>query len=159
MDSLLRALEITKIGRKAFNNILDNYRLEQLNYIPPKFANNLFWNIAHVVVTQQLLIYRLSGLPVLISEEWVKKYKKGTTAKADATQGDLEELKVVLNQTIKQTEKDINLGNFKKFSPYTTSIGFEIKTINDAFEFNNFHEGIHLGYVLALKKEVKSIQV
>ncbi len=27
-----------------------------------------------------------------------------------------------------------------------------LKSIEDAIQFNNFHEGIHLGYILALKK-------
>lgn len=69
----------------------------------------------------------------------------------------MEELKILLFDTIKRTEKDITSGKFKKISPYKTRTGFEIKTINDAFEFNNFHEGVHLGYVLALKKEIKNI--
>ncbi|MGB5463369.1 MAG: DinB family protein, partial [Aureibaculum sp.] len=29
-----------------------------------------------------------------------------------------------------------------------------LNNIQDAIEFNNFHEGIHLGYILALKKLV-----
>jgi hypothetical protein len=34
--------------------------LEQLNKIPEGYNNNLIWNIAHVVVVQQMLVYKLS---------------------------------------------------------------------------------------------------
>jgi len=40
----------------------DNYTLEQLNKIPEGFSNNLIWNIGHIIVTQQVLIYKLSNL-------------------------------------------------------------------------------------------------
>jgi len=35
------------------------FSLEQLNKIPEGFNNNLIWNIAHCVVTQQLLCYKV----------------------------------------------------------------------------------------------------
>jgi len=136
MENLKRALEITKVSRKAFRNILDNYTLKQLNKVPDGFKNNLFWNIAHVVVTQQLLCYRLSGLDTLVDEEWI-------------------ELKELLFSTIEKIEEDIEAGLFNEFKEYPTSTGFVLKSVGDAFEFNNFHDGIHLGYVLALKKVVK----
>ena len=154
MENLKKALEITKVSRKAFRNVIDNYSLAQLNLVPKGFKNNLFWNIAHVVVTQQLLVYRLSGLDVAVSDEWVELYKKGTSTSKDATEQDLEELKTLLISTIEKTEKDIDSSLFKEYTEYPTSTGFTLKSIEDAFNFNNFHEGIHLGYVLALKKAV-----
>lgn len=152
MEDLKNALEITKVNRKALSKILTHYSLEKLNKVPEGFSNNLFWNIAHVVVTQQLLIYGLSGLEKNIPQEWIDLYKKGTTTQRDATEKELENLQEYLFSTINQTEKDLNAGIFKTYSPYMTSTTFELKNINDAFQFNNFHEGIHLGYILALKK-------
>jgi len=152
MEILKSALEVTKVNRKALIKILDHYNLEKLNKVPQGFNNNLFWNIAHVVVTQQLLVYGLSGLDKNIPDEWVDLYKKGTSTQHDASEKELIQLRKFLSSTIKQTEKDINANIFKKYSPYMTSTGFELKSITDAFNFNNFHEGIHLGYILALKK-------
>lgn len=155
MENLKRALEITKVSRKAFRNILDNYTLKQLNKVPNGFKNNLFWNIAHVVVTQQLLCYKLSGLETMVNDEWIDLYKKGTSTIGEASENDLKTLKELLFSTIEKIEEDIESGLFKEFNEYPTSTGFVLKSVNDAFEFNNFHDGIHLGYVLALKKAVK----
>lgn len=154
MEDLKNALEITKINRKAMAKILDHYSLEKLNTIPQGFTNNLFWNIAHVVVTQQLLVYGLSGLEKNIPEDWVDLYKKGTSTERDANEDELNQLRNFLFSTIEQTEKDIDAKIFKEYSSYMTSTGFELQSISHAFNFNNFHEGIHLGYILALKKSL-----
>ncbi len=70
-----QVFELNRISRKMMAPFLENYTLDQLNQIPPGFSNNLIWNIAHVVVTQQILVYKLSGLPMLISDELVEKCK------------------------------------------------------------------------------------
>jgi hypothetical protein len=49
-----------------------------VEYNPEGYSNNLIWNIAHIIVVQQMLVYKLSGLPMMISDEMVEKYKKGT---------------------------------------------------------------------------------
>ncbi|MFC5047554.1 DinB family protein [Aquimarina hainanensis] len=145
-------LRITHVNRKLMKKILDSYSLEALNTVPEGFSNNLIWNVAHVVVTQQLLVYKLSGLPMMLDEEMVETYRKGTKTERDATQEEVDKVKELLFATLDQTEKDIEAGVFKKYTEYPTSTGFVLETIEDAMDFNNFHEGIHLGYILAMKK-------
>ncbi len=155
MDQLQRALEITRTSRILHLKVLNSLSLEQLNTVPNGFKNSLFWNFAHIVVTQQLLVYKLSGMQMIVSNEWIELYKKGSVFTKAATENDLKDLKEILLSTIKSTEKDLNEGNLKSPStPYLTSTGFELKTIEDVFQFNNFHEGIHFGYILAMKKAV-----
>jgi hypothetical protein len=72
---------------------LENYTLEQLNKVPEGFNNNLIWNIAHIiVVVQQMLVYNLSGLPMMASPEMVEKYKRGTKPEADVTQEEVDKI-------------------------------------------------------------------
>ena len=61
MDTTFR---IWETSRGLYKNFLDNYSLEQLNTIPSGMSNNLIWNLGHVVVSQQKLVYALSGLPM-----------------------------------------------------------------------------------------------
>ncbi len=147
-------LVITRVNRKIIEKILDNHTLEQLNMVPEGFKNNLIWNIAHVVVTQQLLMYKLSGLPMMINDELVEKYRKGTKTEGPITADEVAQVKGLLFSTIDKAEKDLAQHVFKEYNEYETSTGFVLKSIEDAIQFNNFHEGIHLGYILALKKAV-----
>ena len=61
--------DISLKNRNILNTFFEKCSLEELNKIPEGFNNNVIWNIAHVVVTQQLLVYDMSGLPMLIREE------------------------------------------------------------------------------------------
>lgn len=147
-------LEITKTNRRLLTKIMDKYSLEDLNKVPEGFSNNLIWNIAHVVVTQQLLVYKLSGLPLIIDDEMIDLYKKGTKTEREVSQEEVDTIKELLFSTLDKTEEDINAGIFKEYQEYPTSTGFVLKSVKDAMNFNNFHEGIHLGYILALKKSL-----
>jgi len=146
--------DITLKTRAIFKNFLETYNLDQLNKIPEGFSNTIYWNIKHIVITQQLLVYGLSGLPMLLSEAEIEAFRKGSKAEAKATNEDVELLKKQLFSTVEQTQKDYKNGKFTEFTSYTVSTKSVLSTIDEALEFNNFHEGIHLGYILAMKKAI-----
>ena len=148
------AFDATIKNRIILNSFLEKYSLEQLNLVPEGFRNNMFWNIAHTVVTQQLLIYNFSGLPMMVSDEMVAKYRKGTKTEHNASQAEVNEIKALLFTTIEKTKEDYNKSIFKLYKEYTVSTGSTLTKVEDAITFNNFHEGIHLGYILALKKSL-----
>ena len=138
--------------RTIFYKILETLTLDQLNVKPKGFNNTIFWNIKHVVITQQLIIYRFSELPVLVTENEIETYKKGTKSEGKATIEDIELLKYQLFSTLEQTKEDYQKGLFKKYTEYTVSTKSILTSIDEALAFNNFHEGIHFGYILAMKK-------
>lgn len=146
--------DIVLKNRKIMATFLDAFSLEDLNKVPKNFNNNLVWNIAHLVVTQQLLTYSLSGLPMHVSDELVEKYKKDSKVHGDVSQEEVNEIKSLLFSTIEKTKEDYKKGVFNTFKPYTTSTNSTLNSFEEAMEFNNFHEGIHLGYILALKKSL-----
>jgi hypothetical protein len=147
-----QTFDITRTSRKILSQFLEKYTLEQLNKIPEGFSNNLIWNIAHIVVVQQMLVYKLSGLPMNVSDEMVNAYKKGSKPEHIASQSEVEEIKILLSKTIDQTEKDFDNGVFKNFEEYPTSTGFVLKSTQDAMVFNNFHEGLHIGIMMSIRK-------
>ncbi|KAA1247669.1 DinB family protein [Aquimarina sp. RZ0] len=147
-------LEITRTNRKTLEKILNSYSLEELNKVPEGFSNNLIWNIAHVLVTQQLLVYRLSGLSPMIDDEIIDLYKKGTKTEKPVNQDEVDFIKDLLFSTVDKIEKDIDANIFTEYKEYPTSTGFVLRSIADAMMFNNYHEGVHLGYILALKKSL-----
>ncbi|MBB3698249.1 DinB family protein [Flammeovirga yaeyamensis] len=131
---------------------IDGYSLEQLNKIPDGFRNNLIWNIGHVLVAQEGLIYKSSNLPVHVSKELIDKYTVGSVPDGKATQEEVDEIKKLLFSTLDQLEQDLNNDVFKEYHERKTKTGFTISNLNDALVFTNFHEGIHLGVMLSIKK-------
>jgi hypothetical protein len=149
-----KQFEILKANRLIILKVIENLSLEQLNKIPDGFRNNIAWNVAHLTVIQQLLCYKLSGLKITVSEEMVEKYQKGTAPNSDMTQGELETLKTYFLTQVGTFKEDYNNNIFTEYNTYPTSANVTLNDIGDAIEFNNFHEGIHLGYILALKNLV-----
>ena len=147
-----QTFELNRTCRKLIAPFLEEYTLDQLNTIPEGFSNTLFWNIAHVVVTQQLLVYKLSGLPMLISDELVDKYKKGSKPEQAATQEEVDQIKALIFDLVDQTQADYGSGVFTQFTEYPTSSGFILKNVKHAMAYNNFHEGLHLGIMMSMKK-------
>ena len=148
------AFDITIKNRFILQRFIDQYSLKDLNTVPKGFSNNIIWNIAHTIVTQQLLVYNLSGLPILVSDALVARYKKGTKVEHAVSQDEVDLIKSLLFSTIEQTKEDYSHKIFKSYESYTTSTNSTIASVEDAIAFNNFHEGIHLGYILALKKSL-----
>lgn len=144
--------EVNRTSRKMLSSYFENYTLEQLNKIPEGFSNNLIWNIAHVLVTQQILVYKLSGLPMSVSDEMVELYRKGTKPERDVTQAEADEIKALLFKTVDQAEADYNSGIFVNYQEYPTSTGFVLQSAKGALEFNNFHEGLHIGIMMSIRK-------
>lgn len=146
--------EILKKSRELVLNKIDNLSIEQLHKIPEGFKNSIAWNVAHLVVTQQLLHYKLSGLNCLASDELIEKYKKGTLPTETFSEEELEEIKELLIGLPDTLKEDFEAGIFKEYKEYETSLGFVLDSIESAVVFNNLHEGIHLGVIMSLVKLV-----
>jgi hypothetical protein len=143
---------INQTSRNTIAIFLDNHTLEQLNTIPEGFSNNLIWNIGHIIVVQQMLVYNLSGLPMMVSEEMVSRYKRGTKPEHSVTQEEVDEFKKLLWSTLEQTKKDFAANIFKNFTEFTTMSGYTMKSAQEAMEFNNYHEAIHTGIMMQIRK-------
>ena len=147
-----KTFDILLKNRMILHEFLKKTPKEDLFRIPDGFNNNIWWNIAHVVVTPQLLLYKLSGLDFTIEEELINNYKKGTFPNGEATEKEMEQISAYLFSTVKHIQLDYEHGKFKNFQEYMTTPKIGLNSPEDALSFNVFHEGLHLGAILALKK-------
>ncbi len=145
---------IWKKSRELYLGFFDDYSLEQLNKTPDGFSNNLIWNIGHVIVAQQSLIYKLSGLEGHIPAELYGLYKPGTKPTGSTTESEANELKGLLISVIEKTERDFYDQKFVTFKERMTGTGFYLASLQEAFDFNNYHEGLHLGFMMNIRKFV-----
>lgn len=154
MDFTFQVLNNT---RGIFSKIIENNSLEVLNKIPEGFNNNIIWNIAHVVVTEQLLVYRLSGLQPALSVDLINKYRKDTKPEGATSQEEVNEIKGLLFSTTEKIKEDYKSRVFKSYNAYTVSTtGNTLTNIEEALQFVSIHEALHYGYVLALLKAIKN---
>lgn len=139
-------------NRKVLRSILTRTPLGVLAQIPEGYRNNIWWNMAHTVAIQQILLYRFSGLECRADEQFVDTYKKGTFPSENVTPAEIDTLSSLLIDTSEQAKEDYFSGIFKKYEEYTTSTKVTISSVEDAINFNNFHEGLHLGVILSQLK-------
>ncbi len=146
-DILLKSRQLTL-------SIIENLTNKQLNTIPKGFKNNIAWNVAHLLVTQQLLCYKLSGLECLVSNEMISNFQKGSAPNYTVSDEEFAIIKKQFLQFPIILAEDYSKGIFKNYTEYTTSVKVTLSTIEDGIDFNLYHEGIHLGVILQLLKFV-----
>lgn len=140
--------------RKNIQGIYNNYTFDQLNSIPAGFNNNLLWNAGHVIATMELLTYGMARLPLPSGQEFVNRYRKGSRPAPPCPDGDYELIGEGLSKSIDRLVADLDTLDFSNFKEYTTSYGVTLASIEDALTFNNMHEAMHLGTMMAFKRLV-----
>ena len=140
--------------RNNISKVMAGLTDEQLNHIPEKFNNNLIWNAGHVVATMELLVYALSGNHTPSDKTFIDKYRKGTKPEAAASGEEIARIRELLTSSLEKLEKDLPRLSGSDFKTYQTSFGVELNSVEDALSFNGFHESMHLGTMIALRKLV-----
>lgn len=127
---------------------------EQLNTIPPGFNNNIVWNLGHLVASQQGICYARAGLKTFVSAEFFNNYKPGSKPEGNVNEEDIEKIKDLLFSSLEIFEQDYEKGLWASYPAWTTRSGIEIDSIDKAIDFLHYHEGLHSGYILTMKRVV-----
>jgi len=142
-----------QVIRNNFEKAVENVNEADLIMIPAGFNNHILWNIGHAVVTQNVLLYGMSGLDFTLPIDFIKRYKKGSfPTEVDHPKNELENIFELSKIADEQLQYDIKEMKFGDYQSYETSFGITLNSFNDALQFNNIHEAVHLGYVMALKR-------
>jgi hypothetical protein len=144
--------DVLRTARNLVSKEIKGLTLAQMHTIPAGFKNNIAWNVAHLVVTQQLLHYKLAGLDCLCPDELIAEYKKGTVPSKTFTVEEYEEVTDLLIGLPDTLQEDFEAGIFENYTTYQTSTGLTLDNIETAIVFNNFHEGMHYGIIRSIKK-------
>ena len=148
-------MEILGKTRANFLNVIEELTIEQLNEIPPGFNNNIIWNLGHLLAAQQSLCYLKAGLKMTIDEQYFLNYKPETKPNGFVESTEVEKIKALFISVVGHLDSDYNKNVFTSYTPWTNRYGIEITNIDDAIALVLFHEGIHLGCVMALKRLIK----
>ena len=151
---MTKQFEINRFSRNILLALTKDFTEEQFNTIPKGFKNNIAWNLGHILITQQMLTHGLAGMPFAVDKALVARFGKGSKCETHYSLEDIKAVKPTFLSAIEATEKAYKNGSFKNFETYKTSQGFSLNCIEDGIEFSNFHEGMHMGIIMALKKLV-----
>ena len=145
-------LKIITATRTNILTYIKDLTIEQINFIPNNFNNSIGWQVAHLVVTQQLLHYKLSGNSILVDDYLVENFRKGSSGKYLLTPEQWEDITKLLKSLPLQLIEDYKSGIFKEYNTYETSYNVKLTSIDDAISFSNIHDALHFGTIMAMKK-------
>ncbi|MNR10508.1 DinB superfamily protein [compost metagenome] len=140
--------------RSAILKSVEQLNTEQLNRIPEGFNNNIIWNVAHLIASQQNLCYLKSGQEALVPDSFIQSYKPGSKPERPVSAEEIEHIKALLISTTAQLETDLNTPKFDQYSAWVNSYGLELNNIKDIINYLPLHESMHLGYIMALKRVI-----
>ncbi|MEL6611122.1 MAG: DinB family protein [Bacteroidota bacterium] len=151
------AIALLAETRSFVLRIAGSFTDAELRTIPDGWNNHALWHLAHLAVTQQLLHYGLSGLPLLVDDDLVARCRKGTSPRdwPVGWEPDEEHVRTLLADLPQRLAEDHAAGRFVGFKRYPTSTGITLDSFETALHFNNLHEGIHIGLLLALRRAVR----
>lgn len=152
MNQVIVDLKNLRFIRKAFVNTINVLSDEQLNTIPEGFKNNIIWNLAHSICSTQSMCYGPSGNDIGIAKDLLAKYKNGTQPEASVSSEEINYWKELAKSSIAKMEDDLSNDVFNNYHAWDLSKNNRVESVQDALSFSYFHEGIHLGYVMAMKK-------
>lgn len=147
--------DLFKTTRQNTLHTVKDLTLEEVNKIPDGFTGNIAWHTGHMVATHRGLVYQLNGASGDFEKEFVMKYKKDSKPEAPISQ---EEWDFILGKLISQADDlERDLANEEMWGDtheYTTSFNYTITNLEEAVKFNNMHQALHLGYIMAMKRSL-----
>ena len=146
--------EVIKKTRLTLLNVVKDLSPEQFNHIPTGYINNLIWNLAHMISGQQGICYTRAGVPIVVDDKYYTPYRPETKPQDFVNADDIAEVKELLISTIDKFEEDYHTGIFANYQAMTTRYGVTLSNIEEAIRFVPFHDGLHTGYIMALKRAV-----
>ena len=150
-----KEIELLKKSRQHLIELIKDITPEKLNEIPEDFNNNIIWNLGHIFTVQQSICYLKAGIETLIDFKEFSDYKPQTKPENVISLDEINRIKNSFVSIIDQLQVDYDRGVFSNFQSFSVPFGLEITSIDEAINFMLLHEGLHVGYIMAMKHALK----
>ncbi|MFC0216653.1 DinB family protein [Paenibacillus chartarius] len=151
-EQLLRQVELVRaITLTAFDHLDEELADRQ----PAGFPNNIRWNLGHILITQEQLATHFAGMEPQLPPEYLRWFgNKTKPSDWTETTPTLQELKHRLQiQTAYICDKLGPRLDDPALKPFVR-LGREMTTIGEVLTHSLYHEGLHQGAILGLRKAI-----
>lgn len=135
---------------------LESIPEEIADTMPAGFNNNIRWHVGHIFTVQEQLTFYFAKEPLNLPENF-KEWFANKTKPADWKEAPpaLETLKGLLaEQTFRIKQVFGGRLDEKVPKPFILGDGIQLETIGELLNFTLYHEGVHLGFINALKRAI-----
>jgi uncharacterized damage-inducible protein DinB len=125
--------------------------------VPSGFSNSIRWNLGHILVTQEVLMFKnAANESMKLDSNLIELFKMGTKPDSKINYPTLEELRNLLAEQQERIERTF-AGRLSELlgSPIKLGEWIEFKTIGEVLTFTIYHEGIHQGVINGIKYALK----
>jgi hypothetical protein len=143
---MTKILELIDNMRSNLLEITENLTVEQINTIPNGFNNNIVWNMGHILVVTDELLYKNSPFSIPSYDFDISRFKKGTRPDNVVDEKDISLIREALSDTVPRIRKLLNV-----YAIETQNNESELleKLGNDrSIQFTVFHEDMHISTIL-----------
>lgn len=140
--------------RERTLKLLELVTEETADIMPAGYNNTLRWHLGHIVTVQENLCFKLAGDPFKLPESFPGFFANGTKP-ADWTSqpATLAELKDILTEQPLRIKQELyNRTEDKLMQPFRG-----MDTVGDMIGFSLYHEGVHTGFMMSLRKTIDAL--
>ena len=126
---------------------------KQYNLIPDGFNNNIIWNLGHLLVTGEGMLYRNSPDLRPIYDLGKAHYQKGSRPEGFVSNEDISFIRGLLSRTVFAYKSATGL--VQRVTDSEMAVPATVPIINeDQMRFLLFHEGLHYNKIAKLMEKV-----
>jgi hypothetical protein len=124
-----------------------------VDVMPTNFINNIHWHVGHILLVQDRVTLRLMGRTIGFPEEYTAWFGPGTKPADWQTQPPAVEL--LLQELREQTARLQSIISGKLADKLAIQL-FHFETLEESLSYSLYHEGIHLGYMMGLRRAIEA---
>ncbi|MGJ7913722.1 DinB family protein [Neobacillus sp. LXY-1] len=128
-------------------------------FIPDGFNNNINWNIGHIYVVQEKFAFYFIKEKMMMPNNVSKLYTTSTSPSNWGSQAlpTINELIRLLKSQIDRIEQSLEF-RLKEVieTPFTTSTGLTLSTVEELLSFCIYHEGMHFATIKSYKQIIQN---
>ena len=150
------SVDVLNSTRRSIYKALEDCSQEEWLIIPEGFKNNIAWNVGHIIIAQQGLVYTRCGLKNHIDGNMFGMYRPGSNPRDWESNPDKAELIDQLMSLGEKMDEDVKAGLFDGDMPEEPVPHMPpAESVTHAMIGNNVHEGMHFATIAKLKQLIK----